>query len=76
MAQAINVDKDKKQRAKRTARQRLAISGVRDAGRAANAARELIECGSTPPADVSDMGAAFFAAVQRWNNDVAESEGL
>jgi len=55
----------------RPKRQTLAADGVRNAGRAAACARELIELGETVPSEVSAAGAAFFAAVDSWNNEAA-----
>ena len=55
----------------RPKRQTLAADGVRNAGRAASCARELIELGESVPSEVSAAGAAFFAAVDAWNTEAA-----
>jgi len=55
----------------RPKRQTLAADGVRNAGRAASCARELIELGESVPSEVSATGAAFFAAVDAWNTEAA-----
>ena len=55
----------------RPKRQTLAADGVRNAGRAASCARELIELGESVPSEVSATGAAFFAAGDAWNTEAA-----